>query len=159
MKILHWVLGCNFFGTSYIHTVPEQKLNNSKKMTTKETWTFYLRRLLLFSGLSYYFIPCLRLTKSSMLLSAPLLASTQQVSLVVIENVTDIFFPKRALLERCATCFDFSQRRFDVTGATWVAAVLTELFQSCYKAVPNLYKSCLQVVPKLLQSFPRDALA
>ena len=24
------------------HTVPEQKMNISKKMTTKETWTFYL---------------------------------------------------------------------------------------------------------------------
>ena len=29
------------------------------------------------------------------------MAKTQQVSLVVIENVTDIFFPKWALLERC----------------------------------------------------------
>ena len=43
-----------------------------------------------------------RLTKSSMLLSAPVLASTQQVSLVVIENVTDIFFPKWVL--RCEIC-------------------------------------------------------
>ena len=62
-------------------------------MTTKETWTFYLRRLLLFARLSYYFIPCLRLTNSPTLPSAPLLSSTQQVSLVVIENVTDIFSP------------------------------------------------------------------
>ena len=70
------------------HTVPEQESNISKKMTTKGTWTFYLRRLLLFARLSYYFIPCFRLTKSPTLLSAPLLSSTQQVSLVVIENVT-----------------------------------------------------------------------
>ena len=83
-----------------VHTVPEQKLNNSKKMTTKGTWTFFLRRLFLFARLSYYFIAVLRLTKLSMLLSAPVLASTQQVSIVIIENVTDIFFPKWALLER-----------------------------------------------------------
>ena len=76
------------------HTVPEQESNIGKKMTTKETWTFYLRRLLLFARLSYYFIPCLRLTNSPTLPSAPLLSSTQQVSLVVIEYVTDIFFPK-----------------------------------------------------------------
>ena len=49
------------------------------------------------------FIPCLRITKSSTLLLAPVLASTQQVSIEVIENVTDIFFPKWALLERCYT--------------------------------------------------------
>ena len=61
-----------------------------------------MRKLLLFSvGLSYYFIPCLRLTKSSTILSAHLLASNQQVSLVVIENVTNVFSPKWALLERC----------------------------------------------------------
>ena len=53
------------------HTVPEQESNIGKKMTTKETWTFYLRRLLLFARLSYYFIPCLRLTKLSTLLPAP----------------------------------------------------------------------------------------
>ena len=70
-------------------------------MTTKETWTFFLRRLFLFARLSYYIIAVLRFTKSSTLLSAPVLASTQQVSLVVIENVTDIFFPKWAILERC----------------------------------------------------------
>ena len=84
-----------------VHTVPEQELNISKKMTTMETWTFYSRRLFLFARLSYYFIAVLRLTKSSTLLSAPVLASTQQVPLVVIENVTDIFFPKWAILERC----------------------------------------------------------
>ena len=70
-------------------------------MTTKGTWTFFLRRLFLFARLSYYIIAVLRFTKSSTLLSAPVLASTQQVPLVVIENVTDIFFPKWALLERC----------------------------------------------------------
>ena len=85
-----------------VHTVPEQELNVSKKMTTMETWTFYSRRLFLFARLSYYFIAVLRLTKSSTLLSAPVLASNRQVSIVVIENVTDIFFPKWALLERCA---------------------------------------------------------
>ena len=52
-----------------------------QKMTTIETWTFYLRRLFLFARLSYYFIAVLRLTKSSTLLSAPVLASTQQVSI------------------------------------------------------------------------------
>ena len=72
-----------------------------QKMTTMETWTFYSRQLFLFARLSYYFITVLRLTKSSTLLSAPVLASTRQVSIVVIENVTDIFFPKWALLERC----------------------------------------------------------
>ena len=65
-----------------------------QKMTTTETWTFYLRRLLIFVRLSYYLMPCLRLTKSSTILLAHLLASTQQVSLAVIENVTDIFSPK-----------------------------------------------------------------
>ena len=75
-----------------------------QKMTTKETWTFYLRRLFLFARLSYYFIAVLRLTKLSMLLSAPILASTQKVSIVVIENVTDIFFPEWALVEQCAVC-------------------------------------------------------
>ena len=84
------------------HTVLEEKFNISQKMTTRETWTFYFRPLLLFARLSYYFIPCLRLTKSSTLLPAPLLASTKQVSLVVIENVTDIFFSKWPLLERCS---------------------------------------------------------
>ena len=83
------------------HTVLEEKLNISQKMTTRETWTFYFRPLPLFARLSYYFIPCLRLTKLSTLLPAPLLASTQQVSLVVIENVTDIFFSKWPLLKRC----------------------------------------------------------
>ena len=73
-----------------VHTVPEQELNISKKMTTMETWTFYSRRLFLFARLSYYFIAVLRLTKSSTLLSAPVLASTRQVSIVVIEIVTDI---------------------------------------------------------------------
>ena len=63
-------------------------------MTTMETWTFYLRWPFLFAGLSYYFIAVLRLTKSPTLLSASVLASTQQVSIEVIENVTDIFFPK-----------------------------------------------------------------
>ena len=63
-------------------------------MTSMETWTFYLRRLFLFARLSYCLIAVLRLTKSSTPLSAPVLASTQQVSIVVIENVTDIFFPK-----------------------------------------------------------------
>ena len=81
-----------------VHTVPEQELNISKKMTTMETWTFYSRRLFLFARLSYYFIAVLRLTKSSTLLSALVLASTQQVFLVVIENITDIFSSKRALL-------------------------------------------------------------
>ena len=80
-------------------------------MTTKETWTFYLRRLLLFARLSYYFIPCLRLTKSPTLPSAPLLYSTQQVSSVVIENVTDIFFPKWSFLERCGPGWPDNERR------------------------------------------------
>ena len=53
-----------------VHTVPEQELNISKKMTTMETWTFYSRRLFLFVRLLYYFIAVLRLTKSSTLLSA-----------------------------------------------------------------------------------------
>ena len=74
----------------YARLTPEQELNISKKMTTKETWTFYLRRLFLFARSSYYFIAILMLTKSSTLLSAPVLAGTQQVSLIVIENVTDI---------------------------------------------------------------------
>ena len=87
-----------------LYTVPEQELKISKNMTTMETWTFYLRRLFLFARLSYYFIAVLRLTKSFMLLSAPVLASTQQVSIVVIENVTDIFSPKWAVLERCGLC-------------------------------------------------------
>ena len=64
-----------------LYTVPEQELKISKNMTTMETWTFYLRQLFLFAGLSYYFIAVLRLTKSSTLLSAPVLASTQQVAL------------------------------------------------------------------------------
>ena len=64
----------------------------------------YLRQLFLFARLSYYFIAVLRLTKLSMLLSAPILASTQKVSIVVIENVTDIFFPEWALVEQCAVC-------------------------------------------------------
>ena len=58
-----------------------------------ETWTFYSRRLFLFARLSCYFIAVLRLTKSSTLLSALVLASTQQVFLVVIENITDISPP------------------------------------------------------------------
>ena len=97
--------------TDTVNTVPEQK------MTTKETWTFYLRRLFLFARLSYFFIAVLMLTKSSTLLSAPVFASTQQVSIVIIENVTDICFPKWALLERCVhgsgnlavRCFTFFQ--------------------------------------------------
>ena len=47
----------------------------------QQTWTFYLRRLFLFARLSYYFIAVLRLTKSSTLLSTPVLSSTQQVSI------------------------------------------------------------------------------
>ena len=54
--------------------------NISKKMTTMETWTFYLRWPFLFAGLSYYFIAVLRLKKSSTLLLAPVLASTQHSS-------------------------------------------------------------------------------
>ena len=47
-----------------------------------ETWTFfYLRRLSLFARLSYYFTPCLRLTKSSTLLPTQFPVSTQQVSI------------------------------------------------------------------------------
>ena len=49
-------------------------------MTTMETWTFYLRRLFLFARLSFYFIAVLRLKKSSTLLLAPVLASTQHSS-------------------------------------------------------------------------------
>ena len=79
-------------------------------MTTKGTWTFFLRRLFLFARLSYYIIAVLRFKKSSTLLSAPVLASTQQVPLVVIENVTDIFFPKWALLEQC----EHSEGRYSV---------------------------------------------
>ena len=75
-----------------VHTVPEQELNISKKMTTMETWTFYSRRLFLFARLSYYFIAVLRLTKSSTLLSA--FGQHSANYLVVIENVTDTFFPK-----------------------------------------------------------------
>ena len=57
-----------------------------------ETWIFfYLRRLLLFARLSYYFIPCLRLTKSSTLLSSRFPVSSFHM---VIENVDDIFFSK-----------------------------------------------------------------
>ena len=60
------------------HTIPEQELNISKKVITVET--FYLRLLFLFARLSYYFIAVLRLKKSSTLLLAPVLASTQHSS-------------------------------------------------------------------------------
>ena len=76
------------------HTVPEQESNIGKKMTTKETWTFYLRRLLLFARLSYYFIPCLRLTKSSTLLLIRFPVSTQQVSIWSLKMLLIYFFQK-----------------------------------------------------------------
>ena len=80
------------------HTVPEQELNISQKMTTKETWTFYLRQLLLFIRLSYYFVPCVRLTKSSTLVSAPFRPALRAS---FMENITDIFFLIWALLKGC----------------------------------------------------------
>ena len=58
-----------------------------------ETWTFfYLRRLLLFARLSYYFIPCLRLTKSSTILSTRFPVSTQQVSIWSLKMLLIYFF-------------------------------------------------------------------
>ena len=89
-----------------VHTVPEQELNISKKMTTMETWTFYLRRLFIFARLSYYFIAVLRLTKLSTLLSAPVLASTQQVSIVVIEKLL-IYFSQNGHFWNGVTSTDF----------------------------------------------------
>ena len=73
------------------HTVQEQELGISKTMTSKKTWTFYLRRLLLFVRLSYYFNTMSQAQKSSTILSAHLLASTQQVSLVVIKMLLIYF--------------------------------------------------------------------
>ena len=58
-----------------------------------ETWTFfYLRRLLLFARLSYYFVPCVRLTKSSTLLLIRFPVSTQQVSIWSLKILLIYFF-------------------------------------------------------------------
>ena len=106
-----------------IHTVPEQELKISKKNDHMETWTFYLRQLSLFARLSYYFIAVLGLTKSSTLLSALRFGQHSASFHMVIENVTDIFFPKWALLERCVLwtqLADFGQFFFQNVSFVYV---------------------------------------
>ena len=77
-------------------------IKNQQKNDHMQTWTFYLRQLSLFARLSYYFIAVLGLTKSSTLLSALRFGQHSASFHMVIHYVTDIFFPKWALLERCA---------------------------------------------------------
>ena len=77
------------------HTVPEQKLNISKKMTTKGTSTIFLSKdhktTLTFCQVIILLYTSSRLTESSTLISIPILVSTQQASILVIENITDKF--------------------------------------------------------------------
>ena len=84
-----------------MHTVPEKESNISKKMTTKETWTFYFRQLLIFARLSllYTMSQAHKVVHASV---SPPFVQHAASSLVVIQYVTDIFSPKWAILERCA---------------------------------------------------------
>ena len=78
------------------HTVPEQKLNISKKMTKKGTSTIFLSKdhktTLTFCQVITLLYTILRLTKSSTLLSAPVLASRIYTSPPIIENLLIYFF-------------------------------------------------------------------
>ena len=69
------------------HTVPEQKLNVSKKMTTKGTSTIFLSKdhktTLTFCQVIILLYTSSRLTKSFTLFSTPVSVSTQRVPLVV----------------------------------------------------------------------------
>ena len=74
-------------GDNIPHTVPEQKLNVSKKMTTKGASTIFLSKdhktTFTFCQVIILLYTSSRLTNASTLFSSPVSVSTQQVPLVV----------------------------------------------------------------------------
>ena len=69
-----------------------------------ETWTFYLLKTIGLLLLFWHIQSMFRAKRAHKVVLAPLNSISGQQSAIfhmVIENVTDIFFPKWALLERC----------------------------------------------------------
>ena len=85
------------------HTVPEQELNISQKMTIWKLGLFLLRTTLTFCQV---IILLYTMSQAHKVVHASLNSISGKLSAsfhMVIENVTDIFFPKWALLEQCVS--------------------------------------------------------